>query len=198
MWSGNVTHWSYCGVAEGLLKGCWTYITMHNWQHRQKQCNSCAPSKPWQLWKSKNRNMREPTTKSLSAGIQLWHIPTEIYADWSRLLQAVEMWSRGGQNVLWVKIKPDKHQEPNNKNKKKKTNRNTWFSSCGLGLTYFAKASEKWVLIDFQQSGGLLIWFRWLFRRVHWIPDVIDQYRLLEIWRKVSELKVSDGVSFGW
>lgn len=61
--------------------------------------------------------MQEPTTKSLSAGIQLWHISTEIYANWSQLLQAIEMWSRGGQNVLWFKVKPDKHWEPNDKNK---------------------------------------------------------------------------------
>lgn len=100
VWSGNVIHWSCWGFAVGQMKRCLTYIIMHNWQHKQKQCNSCAPSKMWQLWKSKSRNMQEPTTKSLSAGIQLWHISTQIYADWSWLLQAIGMWSRSGQNVL--------------------------------------------------------------------------------------------------
>lgn len=69
---------------------------------------------------SKKRNMGKPTSASLSAGIQLWHISTEVCADWSRWLQAMEMWSRGDQNVLWLKIKPDMHRDPNEKNTKKK------------------------------------------------------------------------------
>lgn len=172
MWSGN--------VAWGRLKACLTYIIMHNWQRKQKQCNSCAPSQTWQLWKSKNRNMQEPTIESLSAGIQLWHTSTEIYADWSRLLRAIEMWSRGGQHVLWFEIKRISIKIPTK----------TW---CSSNL-----ASEMWVLMDFQRSGGLLIWYKLLFRWVHWIPVHHNlMYRLLQIWHQMSELEVLDDVLFG-
>lgn len=96
--------------------------------------------------------MQEPTIESLSAGIQLWHISNEIYADWSRLLRAIEMWSRGGQNVLWFKIKGISIKMPMTKTRKKQTAR------CSPNL-----AGETWVLMDFQRSGGLLICLKLLF-----------------------------------
>lgn len=103
--------------------------------------------------------MQEPTIESLSAGIQLWHISNEIYADWSQLLRAIEMWSRDGQNVLWFKINGISIKMPMTKNKKKQTTR------CSPNL-----ASETWVLMDFERSGGLLICLKLLFRWVYWIP----------------------------
>lgn len=66
--------------------------------------------------------MQEPTTESLSTWLQLWHISTRIYADWSQLLQTIEMWRRSGQNVLWFSINLISDENP-----AKTTRKNTWW-----------------------------------------------------------------------
>lgn len=111
--------------------------------------------------------MQEPTTESLSTRIQLWHISTRIYADWSQLLQAIEMWSRSGQNVLWFRINLISDENP-----AKTTRKNTWWLISSSQVVFksgskdFFKHQVPWIpihpnliwLITFSHSKNGLRW----------------------------------------
>lgn len=127
--------------------------------------------------------MQEPTTESLSTWIQLWHISTRIYADWSQLLQAIEMWSRSGQNVLWFSINLIRDENP-----AKTTRKNTWWLISSSQVVFESGSND---------------FFK---HRVHWIrihPSLIwlitfgrSKYGFR--WSKdASKTKVSDNVLFG-
>lgn len=127
--------------------------------------------------------MQEPTTESLSTRIQLWHISTRIYADWSQLLQAIEMWSRSGQNVLWFRI-----NLISDENTAKTTRKNTWWLISSSQVVFKSGSNDFFKL-----------WVNWM--SIHpnliWLITFRHSKYVLRWSKDASKTKVSDDVLFG-